>query len=98
MSLSSYIHVNTRSIHIERNSETGSQPYILTSRAMQVLARVADTLGIPTLEHSPLYTSVEGPSFRHGCRNPASKDGKLWVTTDALVSTDGKLWLGKSSE
>ncbi|MEI7870443.1 MAG: hypothetical protein WCI11_21405 [Candidatus Methylumidiphilus sp.] len=53
MSLTPYIQVNTRytrSIHIERDSETGSQPYILTSRAMQVLARMADTLGIPTLE------------------------------------------------
>ena len=47
---------------------------------------------------SPLCTSVEAPSFRQGCRNPASKDGKLWDTTDALVSTDRKLWLGKSPE
>ena len=43
------------------------------------------------------YTQVlGGPSFRHGCRNPASKDGKLWDTTDALVSTEGKLRFGKS--
>jgi len=45
------------------------------------------------------YTQVlGGPSFRHGCRNTASKDGKLWDTTDALESTDGKLRLGKSPE
>ena len=47
MSLTPYIRVNTRytrSIHIERDSATGSQPYILTSRAKQVLARIAETL------------------------------------------------------
>ena len=47
MSLKPYFHVNiryTRSIHIERDSVTGSQPYILTSRAKQVLARMAETL------------------------------------------------------
>ena len=38
-------------------------------------------------ERSPLYTIVGDPSFRQGCRNPSSKDGKLWVTTDALAST-----------
>ena len=61
MSLSSYIHVNTRytrSIHIERDSETGSQPYILTSRAMQVLARVADTLDS---EPKPRSFALIGP-------------------------------------
>ena len=44
--------------------------------------------------YSTLYTSVGGSSFLPGCRNPASKDGKLWDTTDALVSTDGKIRLG----
>lgn len=47
MSLCSLIKVNTRytrSIHIERDSETGTQPYILTSRAIQVLSRFAETL------------------------------------------------------
>jgi hypothetical protein len=33
-----------------------------------------------------------------GCRNPSSKDGKLWVTTDTNVSTDRKLLLGKSHQ
>ncbi len=47
MSLTPFIQVNTRytrSIHIERDSETGAQPYILTSRAVQVLSRIAETL------------------------------------------------------
>jgi len=34
------------------------------------------------------YTSVRGPSFRHGCRNPASKDGKLGATTDVPATTN----------
>lgn len=55
MSLKPYIHVNTRytrSIHIERDSASGSQPYILTSRAKQVLARIAETLDSePFLNH-----------------------------------------------
>ena len=50
---------------------------------------------VPKFYLLALYKSVGGSSFRHGCRNPASKDGKLWDTTDALVSTDGKLRLGK---
>lgn len=61
MSLKSYIHVNTRytrSIHIERDSETGSQPYILTSRAKQVLARIADTLDS---EPKPRSFALIGP-------------------------------------
>jgi len=49
-------------------------------------------------DRSPLYTSAGGPLFRPGCRNPASKDGKLWDTTDAFESTDGKLRVGKSPE
>ena len=61
MSLTPYIQVNTRytrSIHIERDSETGSQPYILTSRAMQVLARMADTLDS---EPKPRSFALIGP-------------------------------------
>ena len=42
------------------------------------------------------YTQVlEARHSGQGCRNPASKDGKLWVTTDAHVSTDGKPRLGQ---
>ena len=45
------------------------------------------------------YTQVlEARHSGQGCRNPASKDGKLWITTDAILSTDGKLRLGKSPE
>jgi hypothetical protein len=49
MSLTPHIEVNTsytRSIHLERDSEAGGsiRPYILTSRAMQVLGRIAETL------------------------------------------------------
>lgn len=49
MSLAQFIDVNTsytRSINIERDSEhqNGARPYILTSRAIQVLARLTDTL------------------------------------------------------
>lgn len=49
MSLAQFIDVNTsytRSINIERDSEhrNGTRPYILTSRAIQVLARITDTL------------------------------------------------------
>lgn len=49
MSLAQFIQVNTsytRSINLERDSESqGSpRPYLLTSRAMQTLARIADTL------------------------------------------------------
>ena len=41
---------------------------------------------------------LEARHSGQGCRNPESKDGKLWDTTDALVSTDGKLRFGKSFE
>lgn len=49
MSLAPYIEVNTRytrSIHLERDSEAqgNARPYLLTSRARQVLGRIADTL------------------------------------------------------
>jgi len=61
MSLTSYIQVNsryTRSIHIGRDSETGCQPYILTSRAIQVLARLAETLDS---EPKPRSFALIGP-------------------------------------
>ncbi len=47
MSLAQFIQVNTsytRSINLERDGEGNPRPYILTSRAVQTLARVADTL------------------------------------------------------
>jgi len=49
MSLTKYIRVNTsytRSINIERDLESseGGRPYIPTSRALQTLSRIADTL------------------------------------------------------
>ncbi len=31
---------------------------------------------VTMFQHSSLYTGVGDPSFRHGCRNPASRDGK----------------------
>jgi hypothetical protein len=55
--LNSSQHPLNRSIHIERDSDTGCQPYILTSRAMQVLARVADTLEIGK------YQPINGPAI-----------------------------------
>ncbi len=61
MSLTPYIQVNTRytrSIHIERDSESSNLPYILTSRAVQVLARVADTLDS---EPKPRSFALIGP-------------------------------------
>ncbi len=61
MSLSPFIQVNTRytrSIHIERDSETGAQPYILTSRAVQVLSRIAETLDSDS-NHRTLPSQVQ---------------------------------------
>ena len=45
------------------------------------------------------YTQVlEARHSGQGCRNPASRDGKLWAATGVLVSMSMKLRAGKSPE
>ncbi len=51
---------------------------------------------VPTVSARRYTQVLETRHSGQGCRNPSSKDGKLWVTTDALVSTERKLLLGKS--
>jgi hypothetical protein len=54
----------------------------------------APALIVPTLR-AHRYTQVsliwKSPSFRHGCRNPASKDGNLPTGADAKSSTYGTI-------
>jgi len=41
---------------------------------------------------------LEARHSGQGCRNPASRDGKLWTATGVLVSMSMKLWVGKLPE
>ena len=56
-----------------------------------VLYWISPNLKAVKLRLSSLYTSIGVPSFRQGCRNPASKDGKLGATTDVPATANIKL-------
>ena len=53
---------------------------------------------VTTPERSPLYTSVVDPSFRSGMPESIVQGWQTVITTDAIVSTDDILRLGKSHE